>query len=173
MPNRTGANASRLPELIFYAVVALALLGVVLNGVALSELRRIWEHMLARPSGPLSFRFIVQPLVCCALATRDGLADARTGRSPYFWTVLADPAQRLERLREGLAATAKILIVALALDVAYQLIEFKTIYPLEALVVALCLGFMPYLLVRGPVTRIAHLATALQRSKHGLERRDG
>jgi hypothetical protein len=31
----------------------------------------------------------------------------------------------------------------------------KTLYPGEAVVVALLLGFIPYLLLRGPVARIA------------------
>ena len=88
-------------------------------------------------------------------AVRDGIKDARTGRSPYFWTVLSDPDKRRARLREGLAATGKIMLIAIALDGVYQFIEFGTIYPVEALVVAILLAFIPYVLLRGPVERIA------------------
>jgi len=41
------------------------------------------------------------------------------------------------------------------MDVLYQLIEFKTIYPGELIVIVLTLAFVPYLLLRGPINRIA------------------
>jgi hypothetical protein len=58
-------------------------------------------------------------------------------------------------LREGLNATGKILLIAILLDGIYQFIEFRTIYPVEALIVAVLLAFIPYLLLRGPIARIA------------------
>ena len=88
-------------------------------------------------------------------AFRDGIKDARTGRSPYFWTVLTNPAERSARLREGIKATSKIIVLAVVLDGIYQYIELKTFYPLEALIVGVTLGFIPYLLLRGPVGRVA------------------
>jgi hypothetical protein len=41
------------------------------------------------------------------------------------------------------------------MDLAYQLIELNALRPLETLVVAFVLAFLPYLLARGPATRIA------------------
>jgi hypothetical protein len=41
------------------------------------------------------------------------------------------------------------------MDVIYQAIALKTFYPGEAVIVALTLAFLPYLLLRGPVARIA------------------
>jgi hypothetical protein len=38
----------------------------------------------------------------------DGIKDARTGRSPYFWTILTNPAERAVRLHEGLISTSRI-----------------------------------------------------------------
>lgn len=121
----------------------------------LEILQRFADDLYARPSGPLALRFMLQPAVSAALAVRDGIADARGGRSPYFWTVVANPAARRERLREGLHATAKVITLALILDLVYQVIQFGAFYPGEAIVVALALGFLPYLLLRGPVARIA------------------
>ncbi len=89
------------------------------------------------------------------LAIRDGIKDARTGRSPYFWTVLTSPEERGGRLREGAAATAKIMILAVVLDAIYRLEELDTFYPGEALLVAILLAFIPYLLIRGPAARLA------------------
>ena len=116
---------------------------------------RIWTDLLARPSGPFAFRFVLQPLMAIVLALRDGIKDAQTGRSPYFWTVLCDPTKRRERLVEGLKATARIIAFGIGIDAAYQLKVLGTFYPVEALTVALLLGFIPYLLIRGPADRIA------------------
>jgi hypothetical protein len=41
------------------------------------------------------------------------------------------------------------------MDVVYQIIVLKTFYPVEALIIAFLLAFVPYLLIRGPVARIA------------------
>ena len=71
-----------------------------------------------------------------------------------------NPQERVARLREGLNATARIILLGLVMDVIYQIIVFKTFYPVEALIIALLLAFVPYLLIRGPVTRIARLRRA-------------
>jgi hypothetical protein len=118
-------------------------------------LSRIWENLLDRPSGPLALRFLMQPIMATILAIRDGIKDAHSGRSPYFWTVVTNPEERGGRLREGVAATAKIMILAVILDVIYQYKELENIYAGEALIVAMLLAFIPYLLIRGPAARIA------------------
>ena len=122
---------------------------------AVEIVQRFWEDILVRPSGPLALRFLLQPVVSTVLAARDGIKDARNGRSPYFWTVLNNSTERAARLREGLAATGKVVVLALALDTAYQIIKLKNFYPFEAVTIAIVLGFLPYLLIRGPAARLA------------------
>lgn len=117
-------------------------------------LSRQWHDLLARPSGPMSFRFLLQPTMAILFAIRDGIKDAHTGRSPYFWTILHDPVQRRARLQVGLQATSRIIALGLIMDAVYQQIAFGKIYPVEAIIVAIALAFVPYLLVRGPVDRI-------------------
>ncbi|MFE0500014.1 hypothetical protein ACFW0P_04435 [Lysobacter soli] len=116
-------------------------------------LRRVWGDLVERPSGPMAFRFLLQPIMAIAAAWKDGAKDAATGRSPYFWTVLTDPVRRHSRLVEGLRATGKILAIGVAMDLAYQGFVLKHFYPVEAILVALLLAFVPYLLLRGPVAR--------------------
>ena len=70
-------------------------------------------------------------------------------------TVLRNPQERVGRLREGLNATARIILLGLVMDVIYQLIVLKTFYPNEALVIALLLAFVPYVIIRGLVLRVA------------------
>lgn len=127
-------------------------------------LQRIGVDLLARPSGPLALRFLIQPAMSSIYAIRDGIKDARMGRSPYFWTVLTNAHERNSRLLEGLAATAKIIVLGIILDAIYQLLSLGTFYPGEAVLVAIGLAFIPYLLIRGPAARIARSWPRLKRS---------
>jgi hypothetical protein len=88
-------------------------------------------------------------------AIRDGVRDAHTGRPAYLWALFADPANRKERIRDGWVAISKIFIAALAMDLIYQLIVFRTIHPVEMLLTAAVLAIVPYVLLRGPIKRIA------------------
>lgn len=144
-----------LPRAILCLALALIAVGLVLYGLRLAAFERASNNLLARPNQSLSLRFLFQPLAAAAIAIRDGISDARSDRSPYFWAIVSDPVERAARLLEGLAATGKIFVIAIALDVAYQIIEFRTFYPVEALIVAILLAYIPYLIIRGPAARIA------------------
>jgi hypothetical protein len=117
-------------------------------------LARIWQEIAARPDGPLAMRFYLQPLMSSALAIRDGVADARTGRPYYFWTMFTDRSQRAALVRDGWHAEWKLFTIALVLDLAYQIIVLKGLRPFEGLLVAVVLAFVPYLLLRGLVNRL-------------------
>jgi hypothetical protein len=117
-------------------------------------LSRLWADLLARPGGPFAFRLVLQPLMAVIFAVRDGMADARTGRSPYFWTLLRDSSHRRESLREGVKATLKVVLLGMVIDAIYQFKVHGTVYAGEALGIALLLGFVPYLLIRGPIDRV-------------------
>ena len=132
----------------------------------LDVLSRGWTDLLARPHGPYGVRFVLQPLMAALLAVRDGIGDAHTERSPYFWMVLHDKGQRRERFAEALKATARIGALAILIDAAYQLRVLGTFFPDEALIVALLLALVPYLLLRGPADRIARRWRASRTSKH-------
>lgn len=111
--------------------------------------------MIDRVGGPMTFRIVLQPTMAALLALRAGLKDAREGRPPYFWTLVTDSTQRSNLLREGWRAVARVFVLALVMDIIYQLIVLGWIYPLELVTVAILLAVMPYLLLRGPVNRIA------------------
>jgi hypothetical protein len=70
-----------------------------------------------------------------------------------------------------LSDTLKLLLVlAFGIDVVYQIIMQQWVYPAEALIVAIVLALVPYLLIRGSVTRIAR-AWFGSGERHGIERR--
>jgi drug/metabolite transporter (DMT)-like permease len=144
-----------LARLAVALIVAFVVLGVAMYGFSAEVRERIWRNLLDRPSGPMTFRFILQPIMAGIAATLDGVRDARKGRSPYLWTMFTHPEKAGGRLGEGLIATARILLLGLVMDVIYQLTVFETFHPGEAAITSILLAFVPYLLLRGPITRVA------------------
>ena len=136
-------------------IVALAVAGVFWFGLSTDELGRIWRNIVARPGGPMTFRFVLQPAMAAIAAWRDGVADARLGRTPYLSAILLGVEGRGGRLWEGIVSTARILILGVVMDVVYQLVFLSEFFPGEAAVIAVLLAFVPYVLLRGPIGRIA------------------
>jgi hypothetical protein len=121
---------------------------------------RIWENLNARLTGPMNFRFIIQPTVAMILAIRAGLRDAHQNRPAFLWAVLWNPAHRAKLLREGWKDVGKVFLLAAILDGIYQLIVHRGVYILELLITALVLAVIPYVLFRGPISRIAKMVFA-------------
>jgi hypothetical protein len=151
--------ASRMQTLMARLVVLLMIVCIVLDvawhGVSVTALARMWQNILDRPGGPLTFRFILQPTMAMIAALHDGIKDARTGRSPYLWAVFTNAADRGGYLWDGVISTARIILLGLVMDLIYQVTELNEFYPGEAVIVALTLAFLPYLILRGPIARIA------------------
>ena len=145
---------SLLARVILIGLILLIVAGVIWNGVTVATIQRVWRQLVVRPDGPMAFRFILQPLMAAIVAFLHGRQDARAGRSPYFWTVMSNREERIERLREGLNATARIILLGLIMDAIYQVIVLKRFHPAEAVIIAVLLGFVPYVIFRGVFTRI-------------------
>ena len=118
---------------------------------------RIVTNLLGRITGPLTFRLVLQPAVAIVAATRAGLADARAGRPAWLWSIVTHPETRREFLKDGWQDVTKVFVFAVLIDLVYQWIELRWIYPGEALIVAFLLACVPYALVRGTVNRLARL----------------
>lgn len=118
-------------------------------------LTRGWENLISRMEGPMTFRLVIQPAVACFIAIRAGLRDARTGQPPFLWTVLSNPDHRGHLLRQGWKDVGTVFVVALILDLVYQVMVHNTLYPLELLSTATILALVPYVVLRGLVTRLA------------------
>jgi hypothetical protein len=115
---------------------------------------RILDNMIDRVSGPMKFRIVLQPVMASIFAIISGLKDARAGKPPYFWGLLTDPGHRREMLKDGWKSVGKVFVLAVVLDVVYQIIEQHFVYPGEAIIVAFVLAILPYLILRGLVTRL-------------------
>src|SRR5215471_2463690 len=124
--------------------------------------RRFWENLIGRSSGPMHLRLVIQPAVAGVLAIRAGLKDAREGRPAFLWSAITNPAYRPELVRQGSRDVGKVFVLAVVLDAVYQLIVQRGVFLLELVVVATLLAIVPYVLIRGPVSR---LAAALRRRR--------
>jgi hypothetical protein len=141
-------------------------------------LGRAWDQLFGRLDGPLNFRLIIQPVVATFLAIRAGWADAREGRAIHFWTLARQPAQTRVMLRNLWKIAGTVFLVALALDVAYQLIVLHWIYPLQTVIVATMLALIPCMVVRAignGIVTLAHrgrLRREQERLARSLERQE-
>ena len=136
-------------------MIVFVVAGVAWHGVSVENVRRVVRNVLERPFGPMTFRFVLQPVMAAIAAWRDGREDARTGRSPYLWAMITRPESLGGRLNEGLISTGRVIILGLVMDTIYQALVFDTFHPVEAVLISLLLAFVPYLLLRGPFARLA------------------
>jgi hypothetical protein len=108
-------------------------------------------HLLARIDGPLHFRLFIMPTVVTLIAIRAGVRDAREGRSPFLSNLLRNPRTAF---RSAIGDIGRVFLMAIVLDVTYQLIVLRWVYPGEVLLVALVCAVLPYVVVRGPASRL-------------------
>jgi hypothetical protein len=52
---------------------------------------RIGSQLIARVSGPMKFRLVLQPCMAAFFAIRAGLADVKAGKPPWFWELVSNP----------------------------------------------------------------------------------
>ena len=119
------------------------------------DITEIGSDLIGRLYGPFSFRFVLQPIMAAIFAVRYGVQDAKIGRPAYFWRVVANPAERGGLLREGLHHVLRVIVLGAVMELLYEVIVFKAIQPLQLVVVVFGLAFVPYVILRGPVNRIA------------------
>jgi hypothetical protein len=115
------------------------------------------DQLFGRAGGPLNFRLVVMPTVVTSLALRAHFRDVRQGRPTAFGAFVMDRAKRQRLFRSALKDVGRVFVVAIVLDVTYQWWVFRWIYPGQALIVAVTCAVVPYVLVRGPITRLARM----------------
>lgn len=129
------------------------------------RLRQLLPDLIGRLDGPFAFRLVLQPLSAAVIACRAGLRDARSGSPAYCWAVLRNPVERRQLLKEGWRELSKVFIIAVIIDLLYEVVVFGEIYPGQSLIVATVLALLPYPLFRGIVNRI--IRRRLQASSGG------
>jgi hypothetical protein len=123
-----------------------------------SFLSTFWTDFIDRFDGPLHFRLFMQPLMAILFAIRDGRRDAREGRGAYIWKFVHKPEHRRQLIESGVKSIFKVFVLAFALDVVYQFVEWQGLKPAQALLTATVLAVIPYLLLRGPINRLTRIS---------------
>jgi hypothetical protein len=116
-----------------------------------------FEDLPRRLTGPGRLRFVFQPLVAILLGVRAGRADARAGRPPYFFAVIAHSQHRRQMLAETASALANIVLFGILLDAVSQWLILGVSHPGAALVVGPVLIALPYAVARALSNRFARL----------------
>ena len=104
-------------------------------------LNRFIQDLMARTTGPMWLRLILQPLVASFFGIRAGLANARRWRSP-------EAGHRRAMFQQALTDVGKMLAVGVGLDAVFQLITLRTVYLGEAILVGFLLVVVPYQIIR-------------------------
>jgi hypothetical protein len=115
----------------------------------------LWQMLIGRIEGPFTFRLALQPIVAGVLAARAALRDARGNRQPFLASAFSSPDLRAGLIQEAWKELRTVFVVAVVVDLIYQLIRFGWIYPGQAVICATVLAIFPYLLIRGPLNRLA------------------
>lgn len=126
---------------------------------------RAWEQLVGRLNGPMSLRFVLQPIIAAAFAIRAGVRDAGASKAPYLWTVISDARERRTLLRSGWRDVGNVFVMAAVLDGIYQIGVLRFFYPVQMLLVAAVLAFIPYVVTRGVAARISRA----YRRRNGLQ----
>lgn len=151
----TPSEFSRfLSVAVVLVTVAMLVLGFLTYGWSTEVDNRFWHNIADRAHGPMTFRFILQPVMAFIAALPDGLNDARHGRSMFSWTRRGFPALKRSKLRQALQSLARVVLLGITMDVIYQMRVSDRFYPVEALVMALLLAVIPYFIFR-PLIEIA------------------
>lgn len=122
------------------------------------------DDLAARIAGPMSFRFIIQPLVAVILGIRDGRLDAKAGTPPFIYNVIFKKEHYRSQFRNALHSLLTPVIVGTVLDAIAQYLIFKHIRPLPALLVGTFIMGFPYSLSRGISNRI--ISGIIKRKEH-------
>ena len=117
--------------------------------------RQFIEELPQRFTGPGRFRFILQPFIAILIGLRGGLADARAGRPAYLYGLLLDGENRRDLIRSGWVAVRDLIAMGIVLDAVAQLLIYRQVHPVAALVVGPFMIGLPYAVVRALTNRVA------------------
>lgn len=113
------------------------------------------DRVLARLTGPMHARLIIQPLMAICLGIRDGLADAKAGAPPFLVHLITEPGDRVARAITGFRRMRVPITLAVILDMIVQFMILDRVHLLGALLFGACVMGLPYCLARALASRIA------------------
>jgi len=140
---------------VLAAAIPFAIVETMEKGRVYLFSRQFLEELPHRFTGHGRFRFILQPMIAIFLGIRGGLADAKAGKPPYLFRLLFHAGHRRELLRSGAAAISTLVAMGIIMDVVFQLVLYRAVHPVVALLVGPIFICVPYTLSRALTTRLA------------------
>lgn len=114
----------------------------------------ILNKLLLRISGPLGFRFILQPIAAIMLGIRDGKIDDELNEKPYILDLFVNPKNRKRQIDKAMKTLLKPIIISILMNITAQFLLFKTVNLLGAVIIGTSIIGIPYSLARGISNRI-------------------
>jgi hypothetical protein len=114
----------------------------------------IAEGIIARIAGPMSLRFVFQPLVGLLLGARDGMRDAKAGEPPFILDLIVNREDRKVKLASLFKSLSKTIIIAIVLDMISQYLIFDQVRISGAIMIAVIILIVPYSLARAITNKI-------------------
>ncbi len=111
------------------------------------------ERVIARVTGPMSLRFVLQPAMAILLGIRDGRLDARAGAPPFGWALVFMKGRKAA-VKSALSALLVPIIIGSLMDAIAQYLIFHQVRPFWALVMGTLVMGLPYIAARGISNRI-------------------
>jgi len=140
---------------VLAAAIPFAIVETMEKGRVYLFSRQFLDELPHRFTGHGRFRFILQPTIAIFLGIRGGLADAKAGKPPYLFRLLFHAGHRRELLRSGAAAISTLVAMGIIMDVVFQLVLYRAVHPVVALLVGPIFICVPYTLSRALTTRLA------------------
>jgi hypothetical protein len=144
-----------LARLTVLLLVGLIIVGLARYGVSAKELQRIWQNVPCSPWRPddISLHSPACDGGDCRAARRhqgcpDGVVAVSLDAPHKFGGPRRSSPRRTDLHRPDHP-------VGLVMDSIYQFMVLKMFHLAESVIVALALAFLPYVLLRGPIARIA------------------
>lgn len=114
----------------------------------------VMEGLIARVAGPMSLRFVFQPLIGLLLGVRDGMRDAKAGEPPFILDLINNNENRKEKLSSLLTSLSKTVLIAVVLDIIAQYLIFSQVRITSAVMIAIIILVVPYSIARAVTNRI-------------------
>jgi hypothetical protein len=112
------------------------------------------EGLIARVAGPMSLRFVFQPLIGLLLGVKDGMRDAKAGEPPFILDLITNNENRKEKLSSLLTSLSKTVLIAVMLDIIAQYLIFSQVRITSAVIIAIIILVVPYSIARAATNRI-------------------
>ncbi len=155
MTGGRNIGESVMAQIAVLACVVLAVLGFIWYGASSEVWHRQWQDLTGRPADRCRSASSCSPSWRASPRYMTASAMRALAARPFSGPFLRTQRNAQGACKGGLVSTARIILLGLGMDTIYQLKELGRFYPGEAVIIALALAFVPYLLLRGPINRIA------------------